>query len=468
MKRFFHFLFLLFIAAAVAAQNGKAKYVFYFIGDGMGLNQVHGTEIYKASLNNSVGVESLLFTTFPVASFATSYSSVHRVTDSAAGGSALATGVKTKNGGLGVDSTMVTPVSSVAVWAKEAGHKVGVATSVSIDHATPAAFYAHQRDRGMMYEIALDIPKAGFDFYAGSGFLRPDKDHKKQDAPSIYPILESAGYRLVKGYNEFQEVKNKADKIILMQEEGGNPKSIPYAIDRKPGDLTLSQITEAAIEVLTKDNENGFFLMVEGGKIDWACHAGDAATVFHEVMDMDDAIRVAYNFYEKHPDETLIVVTADHETGALALSTGSMRLEPAVFKNQKVSQEGLSEALGQLRRDKKGNVSWEDLQELLKDKMGFWDEVPISAQAEQKIREAYDKSFQVETVEMVESLYARDEPVAAVSVGILSQMARLGWSNNTHTAAYIPVFAIGAGCELFTHKMDNTDLPKKIKQAAGY
>ncbi|MCD8260711.1 MAG: hypothetical protein LUD15_03845 [Bacteroides sp.] len=145
-----------------------------------------------------------------------------------------------------------------------------------------------------------------------------------------------------------------------------------------------------------------------------------------------------------------------------------MRLEPAVFKNQKVSQEGLSEALGQLRRDKKGNVSWEDLQELLKDKMGFWDEVPISAQAEQKIREAYDKSFQVESVEMVESLYARDEPVAAVSVGILNQMARLGWSNNTHTATYIPVFAIGAGCELFTHKMDNTDLPKKIKQAAWY
>lgn len=86
--------------------------------------------------------------------------------------------------------------------------------------------------------------------------------------------------------------------MILIQEEGANPSCLPYAIDRKEGDLTLAQITESAIDFLTKDNKKGFFLMVEGGKIDWACHANDAATVFNEVKDMDNAIKVAYEFYK--------------------------------------------------------------------------------------------------------------------------------------------------------------------------
>lgn len=317
---------LLFVLISVAANGQQAKYVFYFIGDGMGVNQVNGTEMYQAELQNGrIGVEPLLFTQFPVATMATTFSATNSVTDSAAAGTALATGKKTYNSAISVGEDK-NPIETVAEKAKKAGKKVGVTTSVSVDHATPAAFYAHQADRNMNYEIAVDLTKANFDFYAGGGFLKPDKTYDKKDAPNIFPIFEEAGYTVARGYSDYKAKSKDAGKMILIQEEGKDPSCLPYAIDRKSDDLTLAQITESAIDFLTKGKNKGFFLMVEGGKIDWACHGNDAATVFNEVKDMDDAIKVAYEFYKKHPKETLIVVTADHETGGIVLGTGKYAL----------------------------------------------------------------------------------------------------------------------------------------------
>ena len=170
MKRLMYVL--CFVLISVVA-HGQAKYVFYFIGDGMGVNQVNGTEMYRAELQNGrIGVEPLLFTQFPVGTMASTFSATNSVTDSSAAGTALSTGVKTYNGAIGMDDRKE-PLQTIAEKAKKAGKKVGVATSVSVDHATPAAFYAHQPDRNMYYEIATDLPKANFDFYAGAGFLKP-------------------------------------------------------------------------------------------------------------------------------------------------------------------------------------------------------------------------------------------------------------------------------------------------------
>lgn len=291
MKKLIYTLF--FVLISVVA-NGQAKYVFYFIGDGMGVNQVNGTEMFQAELQNGrIGVEPLLFTQFPVATMATTFSATNSVTDSAAAGTALATGKKTYNHAISVNEEK-NAIQTVAEKAKKAGKKVGVTTSVSVDHATPAAFYAHQPDRNMYYEIALDLPKANFDFYAGGGFLKPTTTFDNKKAPSIFPIFEEAGYTVARGYNDYKAKSQNAEKMILIQEEGANPSCLPYAIDRKDNDLTLAQITESAIDFLTKGKNKGFFLMVEGGKIDWACHANDAATVFNEVKDMDNAIKVAY------------------------------------------------------------------------------------------------------------------------------------------------------------------------------
>lgn len=465
MKRLTYLM--LFMLLAVVAQAQQAKYVFYFIGDGMGLNQVNTTEMYLGEKQGRIGIEPLCFASFPVAGMATSYSATNSITDSSAGGTALATGVKTYNGAIGVDANKER-VMSVAERAKRAGKKVGVTTSVSIDHATPAAFYGHQPDRSMYYEIALQLPEAGFDFYAGSGFLKPARTFDKKDAPSIYPIFEQAGYTIARGLDEYKAKADDAGKMILMQKEGANSSSLPYAIDRREGDLTLAQITESAIDFLSRDNKKGFFLMVEGGKIDWACHSNDPATMVKEVIDMDNAVRVAYEFYKKHPKETLIVITADHETGGLALSNSNYTLNLKSLDCQKQSVDLLSRALTDLRKSKGNKATWEDVKALLTERMGFWGELTPTWEQEKMLRDEFESSFVRNKVVFEESLYSKTEPLAAVAKKVLSQMSKLGWTTGSHSAEYVPVFAVGAGSKLFMGKMDNTDIPKRIAKAAGY
>lgn len=465
MKKLIYTLLFVLISVTV---NGQAKYVFYFIGDGMGVNQVNGTEMYRAELQNSrIGVEPLLFTQFPVATFATTFSGTNSVTDSAAAGTALSTGKKTYNHAIGVDLDK-NPIQSVAEKAKKAGKKVGVTTSVSVDHATPAAFYAHQTDRDMYYEIAHDLPKANFDFYAGGGFLEPTTTFDKKEAPSIFPMFEEAGYTVARGYNDYKAKASKAQKMILIQEEGKDPSCLPYALDRDQNDLTLAQITESAIDFLTKGNNKGFFLMVEGGKIDWACHSNDVANVFNEVKDMDEAIKIAYEFYKKHPKETLIVVTADHETGGIALGTGKYELNLKALQYQKNSVDGLSKNITHLRKAKNNKVTWEDMKSLLSEQMGFWKELPISWKQERMLRDEFEKSFTKNNVVFAESMYSKSEPMAACAKEVMDEIAMVGWTSGGHSAGYVPVFAIGAGSQLFGEKIDNTEIPKRIAKAAGY
>ena len=465
IRRHVAVLLVIFLVSTVWAQ--QAKYVFYFIGDGMGVNQVNGTEMYLAEQEGRIGVKPLLFTAFPAGTMATTFSATNSVTDSSAAGTALATGEKTYNGAVSMDDDK-NVLSTVAERAKKAGRKVGIATSVSVDHATPAAFYAHQPNRSRYYEIALDLPKAGFDFYAGSGFLKPTTTADKKEAPNVFPIIEEAGYTIARGLDEYKEKAADAKKMILIQKEGAEPSCLPYAIDHEEGDLTLPEITESAVSFLSKGNKKGFFLMVEGGKIDWVCHSNDPVTVFEEIIDLDNAVRVAYEFYKKHPKETLIVVTADHETGGMGLGIGKYELHLKSLLNQKQSQDLLSKAITDLRKDKAGKASWNEIKDLLTEKMGFWKELPLTWEQEKMLRDEYEQSFVKNKVVFEESLYARTEPLAAAAKKVMSQIAMVGWTSSSHTAGYVPVFAIGAGADLFTGKMDNTEIPKRIAKAAGY
>ncbi len=465
MKRL-SFIVTFALLSVFFAQAQQAKYVFYFIGDGMGVNQVLGTEMYQAELEGRIGVKPLLFSQFPYSTMATTYSAVNGVTDSAAAGTALATGHKTKNGALGVKKDLTTPVNSVATWAKDNGKRVGVSTSVSIDHATPAAFYAHQSNRGSSYQIGLDLIEANFDFYAGSDFLDPKADDAEA---SLYARAGKAGYTLARSYKDYQKKSKKADKMILFQPENAIDKSsLLYAIDRRKGDMTLSEITRAGINFLSKDLSNGFFLMVEGGKIDWACHSNDGATVLREVMDLEDAVKVAYEFYEQHPDETLIVVTADHETGGIVLGTGAYALNLQVLKNQKLSENGFTWTLNGLRKKYKNQVSWEVVKQALTENFGFWDSVPLNEKQETRLKEVYDKTFNGAEVVLEKSEYLQDEPLSGEAKRIINSIALVGWTSDGHSAGHVPVFAIGAGAELFQGRMDNIEIPEKIAQAAGY
>ena len=467
MRNLFAGMALMAAVAAAAAPERAPRYVFYFIGDGMGVNQVNGTEMYLAEKEGRIGLKPLNFTQFPVVNFATTYSKYNSVTCSAAAGTALATGTKTKNGTIGMDSLHQAPLYSVAVKAKEAGKKVGITSSVSVDHATPAAFYAHQPNRSMYYEIGTDLPKTGFDFYAGAGFLQP-KSKKDTAAPELYGLIEGAGYKIIRGNEAFEKQYTEAVKAVLIQKEGAEKGCLPYAIDRKEGDLTLAQITENAIRFLTKEENDGFFLMVEGGKIDWACHGNDAATVFTEVIDMAEAVEKALDFYKQHPDETLIVITADHETGGIALGTGKYALNLQALQYQKLSKEELTRKIQELRTAKGNKVSWEDVRGVLSENLGFWKEVKLSDKQETRLKEIYKRSFGKNGVKLEKNLYAENELLAAEAIEIMDSIALVGWTSGGHSAGVVPVFAIGAGSHLFSGKLDNTDIPRKIAEAAGY
>ena len=467
------FILTFLLMSGFYIQDQQAKYVFYFIGDGMGVNQVLGTEMYQSELKGEIGVTQLLFTQFPYATVAHTFSASHGVTDSAAAGTALATGHKTKNGALGVQKDLTTEINSVASWAKSNGYRVGVSTSVSVDHATPAAFYAHQANRSSYYQIGLDLIEANFDFYAGSDFLDPTNKKAKDDKvyESLYDLTQKAGYTLVRGYKEYQKKAKKAEKMILFQPEAASKidnSAIPYAIDRQKGDLTLAEITRAGINFLSKGNPKGFFLMVEGGKIDWSCHSNDAATTFAEVQDLDNAIKVAYEFYEQHPDETLIVITADHETGGIVLGTGPSELNLQALKAQKVSDGKLTKIVNGLRAKYKNQVPWEAIQETLKENFGFWDSVQLNKRQEERLKAVYDKSFGNQPVELEKTLYNQDEPIVGEAKRILNSIAKVGWTSGGHSAGLVPVYAIGANAELFHTRMNNTDIPVTIAKAAGY
>ncbi len=460
---------IVFIALCLLAMAGfaqQAKYVFFFIGDGMGVNHVNTTEVFQGEMEGRRNPSLLLMSTFPYTTVATTYSLSNRVTDSSASGTALATGHKTNNGVLGMLPDKKTAVSSIGVWAKRQGARVGVSTSVSIDHATPGAFYAHQPSRKNYYEIGKQLASSGFDFFAGSDFLQPTG--KRGDQPSLYSIVEEAGYTIYRGYDAYAK-GNKQEKVLLLQPEGKPAKSIPYAIDRQADDLSLQQIVKAGIDFFSRDLSKGFFFMVEGGQIDWANHSHDAGTMVQEVIDLDKAVNEAYQFYLQHPDETLIVITADHETGGLGMGRDNIyELNTRVLAQQKMSERVFSSYLNNLRKDTKNKVTWEMVQKALKENFGFWDEIRLTAKQEERLKRVYTESFSEKEVALKESEYQKDEPLSATAIAILSEQALLGWTSGGHTAEWVPVFAIGAGANLFCKRTDNAEIPRLIAKAAGY
>lgn len=438
MKRILSTLLLLLIVAAGFCKN--PKYIFYFIGDGMGPSHVRGTELFFSELFKPLLKEEvrLPFTTFPQVAFVTTHSASNGVTDSAASGTALATGSKTNNGCIGVDANG-NNVYSVAYKAKEAGYAVGIATTVPINHATPSAFYAHNKSRNNYHEIAQDMLTADYDFYAGG-----DAKCTNEQRKALYDKAEKQGYTIARGYEDYKAKADEAEKMMLYQKNIA--EELPYAIDNEcvAADLNLYNITKAGIDFLYEKNKKGFFFMVEGGKIDYASHSDDAATVFYEVFDFSSAIEAAIDFYNQHKDETLIIVTADHETGGLVLGyNGNYALYFKELTKQKVSVNKLQAMLQAL-----GTTTWGKVNEIVKENIGV------------EIRGNHDEN---ESIEMTSSLAGR---IAAEAIYDLDRSAAISWASGNHSGTFVPLFAIGCGAEEFHGVMDNTDIPKTIKRVA--
>ena len=461
--------FLLFaVMLSVAAQvNGRVKYVFYFIGDGMGVNQVNVTETYLAALKGRIGFEPILMSGFPVVGLVNTYSGTNGVTDSAAGGTALATGHKTKNGALGLTTDLQTEVSSVAAWAKDAGAAVGVATSVAIDHATPASFYAHVPDRKMYYDIGRQLIASGYDYFGGSDFHEPDK---KPEERTLYEQAERAGYTVAKGYKDYTEKASSASKMILLQSDEANKKfghdHIPYALDRREGDLSLEEITRAGIDFLTKCGKDGFFFMVEGGMIDYACHKNDIGAAINEVLDMDKAIKAAYEFYSQHPDETIIVVSADHETGGLVMGRGPYELHTDLLRFQKMSKPEFQWRLNDLYSKSPEQFTWSLVEKELKTNFGFWDGITLTDDQTTRLKKrwtAIEKA--IGEGQKVNKLI---DNLGDTACRILSEVAMISWASGGHSNGYVPVYAIGPGTEVFQGRIDNIEIAPAIGTIAGW
>ena len=462
MKKFTLALGLILIAFSALAQT--PKYVFYFIGDGMGANSVQLTEMYLASIQGKLGIEPLCFSQFPVATMATHYSASSNVTDSAASGTALATGVKTKNGRLGMDVDG-NPVRNMAEMAKAKGQKVGIVTTTGVNHATPGAFEAHQPDRGMYYEIGLDMIANGFDFYGGAALYG---ENNRPESP-LRPQFEAAGYTICNPQG-FQAGWKEMKKVLMLPGEG---QSITYSIDavndapeHQINHVTFKQLVESAVTFLMKDNKKGFFLMAEGSEIDHANHSHDAATCIQEVIDFDEGIKVAFEFYKKYPKQTLIVVTADHETGSLTLAPRNEQ-DLALLSVQKHSVNYISNLLKEKMEARQDVLSWEETKDFLGEHLGLWKQVRVSWEDEKMLRDAYESTVAKRKAGSVKDLYADNAKIVAAALGVLNTRARVYWVGS-HSAGYTPVYAIGAGSELFTHKTDNAEIGRLIMQAAGY
>ena len=395
-KKVILWLVALFVTFQAYAQT--PKYVFLFIGDGMGLTQVSAAEAYLSAKDNVIANKYLSFSRFPIIGLCTTFSANDFVTCSSAAATALACGFKTNNGMLNISPAGDT-LRPITYKLRDIGYKIGVATTVGINHATPAAFYAASDKRNDYYGIATQLPSSRFNFFAGGDFIDPKG--KKNDKPDVREYITAAGYTIIRNY---QEATAEKDKVVLFQTETkGN--ALPTAIRREQNDLTLAQITEAAIKVL--DNDKGFFVMIEGGQIDWTCHSNDGAAAVYETIDFADAVQVAVEFYKKRPDETLIIVTADHETGGMGLKMG--KDANLLLVDEKIDRSPV---------DSKTYMS-----------------------ADEKKKEEKD------------------------ALALHNQRIGFGWTTDDHTGVAVPVYAIGAGSELFGGKMDNTEIPNRICKA---
>jgi alkaline phosphatase len=283
-------------------KSKKPKNVIMMIGDGMGVSQIF------AGLTANGG--HLFLDNFKQIGFSKTQSSNNYITDSAAGGTALSSGQKTYNGAIGVNADSI-PIQTILEMAEEKGLATGLVSTSAITHATPASYIAHQKSRASYEQIAADFMKTDIDVFIGGGYKHFSQRADKRD---LILELQQKGYQVLRDMNEIAKVKSGKLAGLISDEHND------VAGKRK---MSLPLSTETALNILSQ-NQKGFFIMVEGSQIDWGGHGNNTIYLVKEMLDFDQAIGKALEFAAKD-GETLIIVTADHETGGLSLNGGDMK-----------------------------------------------------------------------------------------------------------------------------------------------
>ena len=452
------------------------KYVFLFIGDGMSYPQIQSTSDFLGALNDADyrqaqpslddnggaildGPEYLNFMNFEAAGSAVTYDSNSFAPDSASTATSISTGYKTYSGSINVDETGTISYETIAEQLHaQKGYSVGVITSVNLNHATPAAFYAHQASRNDYYDIGLELIDSGFEYFAGGGLLKPTG--AEGDQADLYALAEKAGYHVVKTQAEAEQVTG--GPVVIIDEHLADSDAMAYEIDRTDDMWALADYVEKGIEVLSQDKD-GFFMMCEGGKIDWACHANDAASTIHDTQALADAVQVAIDFAKEHADETLILVTSDHETGGLTIGFAGTDYDTYLdlLESQKISYAKFdSDYVSRYKEDK---TSFEDV---LKDVEALFglkpqgeegDKLVLTDYELEQLRAAYEKSVngtaasQYEQEEYV--LYGTYEPLSVTLTHIINNKSGISFTSYSHTGLPVAVLAHGVNARHARHSL---------------
>ena len=474
------------VTSVEVAETKAPKYVFLFIGDGMSYPQFQSASDYLGSIADSDylqaepsvkdrqgakldGPQYLNFMQFPVAGSAVTYDSCSFAPDSASTATSIATGYKTYSGMINTDESGTTTYETITEKLHtQKNWKVGVISSVNLNHATPAAFYAHQTSRNNYYEIGVELVESGFEYFAGGDLKkRTGNDKDKQD---LYELATEAGYKVITTQAEAESVTAASGKVILIDEHLADSAAMNYELDRIDSEWALADYVQKGIEVL--DNETGFFLMCEGGKIDWACHANDAGSSVSDVFALADAVQVAIDFANDHADETLILVTGDHETGGLSIGYAGTDYDTYLsnLTNQKISYAQFDEQY--IANYKENGTSFEDAMKDVEVLFGLKlngdadDKLVLTEYEANRLKDSYELTMNgadASTYTQEQSiLYGGYNPFSVTVTHILNNKSGISFTSYSHTGLPVAVFAQGMGEDNFKGFYDNTQIYSKL------
>jgi len=391
--------------------------IIYLVGDGMSFNQ-----LFLASI-----LEGKVLTTMklPYTAIQTTYSSDSWVTDSAPAGTALFGGYKTLNKAIGVLPNE-TPMPSIFEIAKRTGYNIGLVVTCRVTHATPASVYGHVANRDDEVTLAKQLAESQtVDVIFGGGwdmFVPTAQGGKRTDGLNLIELMKSKGYYYITTVEQLSTVQSS--KVLGLFAKGHLD---PFS-SRPSSQPTLDVMTKKAIELLSKDGKP-FMLMVEGSQIDWESHSNDFYGVWKEVVEFDNAVKVALEFAAKDGN-TIVIVTGDHETGGLSLSKGGYTIN--------VEQARKARGTTQMFLSQYNISDKEKFVAGLKE----WYGISVTDTEYEKLKKIPSSNLRRELARFV------------------SEKVGFGWTTFDHTAAPVPIYAFGPGAEYFTGYMDNTDIPK--------
>lgn len=430
-------LLVTLLTGGTMAQESLPKNIILMIGDGMGFAQLTLGKL----ANGSIAIEECpvggAMTTDPLPSSGV-------ITDSAAAGTALATGYKTDNGIIS-QTPEGKALYTVLENARDKGKATGLVTTTRITHATPAVFATHIDDRDNESAIAEQIVNSDVNVLLGGGlrhFVSKGQDgSKRSDDRDLVKEMEAKGYTFVKDRQGLLDVTNKGEGKILGLFKGSH---MSYELDRDANkEPSIDEMTKAALDILSKD-QDGFFLMVEGGRIDHASHANDAPTTMADMIAFDEAVKTALDF-AKMDGNTLVIVTADHANGGLSIGMGEKQwAKPEILFAVKGSVE--EKITPMLKKDS----SVENIKMIAAEYMGVTD---LTEEEVAAIQQGLK----------IEGEWTATDPI----VKVINERAHIGWTTHEHDGSVVPLFAFGPGSALFSGIKDNTYVGKSIFQLQG-